>query len=92
MFAHQNSLELDDLLSYANQLGLDCDRFEKDMRSAAVANRVRDDQIDADLMDVHSTPTFFIGGRRHHGPYDALTLIRELDESRPVQHERSETP
>ncbi|MBK4348952.1 Na+/H+ antiporter NhaA [Lacisediminihabitans sp. G11-30] len=84
MFAHQDALELDDLLSYANELGLDADRFEKDMRSAAVANRVRDDQIDADLMDVHSTPTFFIGGRRHHGPYDALTLIREIDESRPA--------
>jgi len=87
MFAHQDSLELDDLLEYAASLGLDCDRFERDMRSAAVANRVRDDQIDADLMDVHSTPTFFIGGRRHHGPYDAVTLIRELDASRPAVFE-----
>ena len=43
-------------------------------------------------MDVHSTPTFFIGGRRHTGPYDAPTLIRELYESGQslgLKHEKS---
>ncbi|MCU1478325.1 MAG: Na+/H+ antiporter NhaA type [Subtercola sp.] len=82
MFAHQDALELDDLLAYAVTLGLDIDRFEEDMRSSEVGNRVRDDVIDAELMDVHSTPTFFVGGKRHFGPYDAATLIRELNESR----------
>ena len=82
MFAHQNALELDDLLAYAVSLDLDIDRFEEDMRSSDVINRVRDDVIDAELMDVHSTPTFFVGGKRHFGPYDAATLIRELNESR----------
>ncbi|RFA19010.1 Na+/H+ antiporter NhaA [Subtercola boreus] len=79
MFAHQNDLELDDLLGYAASLDLDLDRFEEDMRSSEVVNRVRDDAIDAELMDVHSTPTFFIGGKRHVGPYDAPALIRALD-------------
>ncbi|RFA13538.1 Na+/H+ antiporter NhaA [Subtercola boreus] len=81
MFAHQDALELDDLLGYAASLELDLDRFEEDMRSSEVVNRVRDDAIDAELMDVHSTPTFFICGKRHSGPYDAATLIRELYES-----------
>jgi Na+/H+ antiporter NhaA len=82
MFAHQDALELDDLLAYAVSLDLDVDRFEEDMRSSDVVNRVRDDVIDAELMDVHSTPTFFVGSKRHFGPYDAATLIRELNESR----------
>ncbi|PPF87273.1 Na+/H+ antiporter NhaA [Subtercola sp. Z020] len=81
MFAHQDALELDDLLGYAASLELDLDRFEEDMRSSETVNRVRDDAIDAELMDVHSTPTFFICGKRHTGPYDAATLIRELYES-----------
>ncbi|RFA10146.1 Na+/H+ antiporter NhaA [Subtercola boreus] len=81
MFGHQDALELDDLLGYAASLDLDLDRFEEDMRSSEVVSRVRDDAIDAELMDVHSTPTFFICGKRHSGPYDAATLIRELYES-----------
>ncbi|UFS59265.1 Na+/H+ antiporter NhaA [Subtercola endophyticus] len=82
MFAHQDALELDDLLAYAVSLGMDVDRFEEDMRSSEVVNRVRDDVIDAELMDVHSTPTFFVNGKRHRGPYDAASLIRELNASR----------
>ncbi|WP_205107122.1 Na+/H+ antiporter NhaA [Subtercola frigoramans] len=84
MFSHQDELELDDLLAYAATLGLDLNRFEEDMRSADVVNRVRDDAIDAELMDVHSTPTFFICGKRHFGPYDAATLIRELENSKEM--------
>ena len=32
-------------------------------------------------MDLHSTPTFFIGERRHIGPYDSATLIAALEAS-----------
>jgi protein-disulfide isomerase len=38
--------------------------------------------LDAELMDLHSTPTFFINGRRHVGPYDSRTLIRALEAAR----------
>ena len=58
------------------------DRFEADLRSAEVSNRVLDDALDAESMDLHGTPTFFIGHRRHHGPYDTATLIRALEASR----------
>ena len=30
--------------------------------------------LDGEVMDLHATPTFFVGGARHHGPYDATTL------------------
>jgi predicted DsbA family dithiol-disulfide isomerase len=68
-----------DLFRYADELGLDMAAFEQAFRSAAVANRVRDDMIDAETMDVHKTPTFFINGRRHVGRWDSATLIRELE-------------
>jgi len=32
-------------------------------------------------MDLQATPTYFIGNARHHGPYDAVTLIRALEAS-----------
>jgi len=31
------------------------------------------------MMDLHSTPTFFVGDRRHKGPYDSASLIRALE-------------
>ncbi|MCC9145811.1 MULTISPECIES: Na+/H+ antiporter NhaA [unclassified Arthrobacter] len=82
LFEHQDDLLPEDLLAAAESLGLDMDRFEADLRSAKVSNRVLDDALDAESMDLHGTPTFFVGHRRHHGPYDTATLIRALEASR----------
>lgn len=82
LFANQDRLTTDDLCDYARELGLDMDRFTEDLRSPAVVRRVEDDQLDAELMDLHSTPTFFIGDRRHKGPYDSATLIEALENGR----------
>ena len=43
-------------------------------------HRVLDDAQDAELMDLNSTPTFFVNGKRHHGPWDAASLIRALED------------
>jgi len=82
LFAHQDRLTTDDLCEHARDLGLDMDRFADDLRSPAVVRRVEDDMLDAELMDLHSTPTFFIGERRHGGPYDSATLILALEAGR----------
>lgn len=84
LFASQDHLEPDDLCRYAHELGLDVERFIVDLRSPEAARRVEDDRMDAELMDLHSTPTFFIGGKRHLGAYDSGTLIRVLEASREV--------
>ncbi|WP_312182959.1 Na+/H+ antiporter NhaA [Arthrobacter sp.] len=82
LFQDQDHLDPADLLALAEGLGLDIDRFESDLRSADVVNRVRDDALDAEAMDLHSTPTFFVNGVRHRGPYDAAALIRALEATR----------
>ncbi|MBO0811865.1 MAG: Na+/H+ antiporter NhaA [Microlunatus sp.] len=79
MFAHQQSLEEADLIGYAEELGLDLARFAEDFGSSEVLAHIQDDRFDAELMDLHSTPTFFVNGRRHTGPYDSGTLIRALE-------------
>ncbi|MGW4928157.1 Na+/H+ antiporter NhaA [Agromyces sp. NPDC004153] len=84
LFANQDDLTTDDLFEYARRLDLDMERFAADLRSPAVIRRVEDDQLDAEMMDLHSTPTFFIGGKRHMGPWDSRTLIRALEASRPA--------
>lgn len=82
LFAHQDNLEWADIYRYADQIGLDVERFDEDLRSPAVVHRVADDAQDAELMDLNSTPTFFIAGARHRGPFDAASLIRALTASR----------
>jgi Na+/H+ antiporter NhaA len=74
MLGHQDALRPDDLTNYAEQLGLDVERFSNDLREHVGASRVADDVDSADLSGVSGTPTFFINGRRHHGAYDIGTL------------------
>ncbi|GAA4064325.1 Na+/H+ antiporter NhaA [Agromyces indicus] len=81
MFANQDALETDDLCRYAAEIGLDVERFLDDLHSPKVVRRVEDDQLDAEVMDLHSTPTFFVGGVRHTGPWDSRSLIRALERS-----------
>ena len=74
LFAHQDTLRPSDLVSYAERLGLDVERFTNDLREQAGAARVAEDVDSADLSGVSGTPTFFINGRRHYGAYDIATL------------------
>ena len=74
LLANQDELRPGDLLRYAEDLGLDLDRFTKDLRTHAGASRVAEDVDSADLSGVSGTPTFFINGRRHYGAYDMATL------------------
>jgi Na+/H+ antiporter NhaA len=78
LLGHQGKLRLDDLEGYADQLGLEVDRFLDEMRRREYVDRVREDVASADESGVTGTPTFFINGRRHHGVYDIGTLTREV--------------
>jgi Na+/H+ antiporter NhaA len=74
LFAHQDALRPKDLMAYAEQLGLDVDRFTNHMQEHVGAVRVADDVDSADMSGVSGTPTFFVNGRRHYGAYDIKTL------------------
>jgi Na+/H+ antiporter NhaA len=74
LLTHQDALRPNDLIGYAEQLGLDVDRFTNDLREHVGAARVAEDVDSADLSGVSGTPTFFINGRRHYGAYDIATL------------------
>jgi Na+/H+ antiporter NhaA len=71
---HQDALGPDDVIGYAEQIGLDVERFANDLSERVGAVRVADDVDSADLSGVSGTPTFFINGSRHYGAYDIATL------------------
>ncbi|MGH2906759.1 MAG: Na+/H+ antiporter NhaA, partial [Solirubrobacterales bacterium] len=74
MIDHQNNIELTDLRRYAEQVGLDLERFWDDLRARKFAEHVAEDVESADESLVTGTPSFFINGRRHEGAYDIDTL------------------
>ena len=74
LLAHQDALRPPDLGRYAQELGLDVDRFNDELRRHAWAGRVAEDVDSADLSSVSGTPTFFVNGVRHQGAYDLETL------------------
>jgi Na+/H+ antiporter NhaA len=74
LFDNQKALRPVDLVRYAQQLGLDIDRFRNELRTREHAGRIARDVESAELSAVSGTPTFFINGQRHHGAYDIDTL------------------
>ena len=73
LLSHQDALQGKISIRYAEQLGLDVERFTDALRQRAGAARVAEDVDSADLSGVSGTPTFFINGRRHYGAYDIET-------------------
>lgn len=62
------------LVERAAALGLDVDRFIKDLHERRHALRVARDIASADDSGAPGTPTFFINGRRYSGPFDSPSL------------------
>ena len=78
MLAGQEALRPADLTLYAERLGLDVERFARDLQDHTGAAHVADDVDSADLSGVSGTPTFFINGQRHRGAYDIDTLSKAV--------------
>ncbi|HVN11548.1 MAG TPA: Na+/H+ antiporter NhaA [Kineosporiaceae bacterium] len=82
LLTRQDHLTGKELVGYAEDLGLDVDRFREDLREHRFAARVAEDVQSAELSGVAGTPTFFINGRRHYGAYDIATLTAAVDAAR----------
>ena len=50
-------------VDYAKQIGLDTDRFMKDINGEKVASRIFQDGKRAHALNVNGTPTFFVNGK-----------------------------
>lgn len=85
LFAHQDELELEDLVGYAAEVGLDVEQFMRDLDDEDLARHVEHDVASAEASGVRGTPTFFIGDTRHVGPYDARSLIAALEATQPAE-------
>ena len=78
LFEHQDALDDRSLLAYAVALGLDADRFARELSDGVHMPRVREDFASGVRSGVNGTPTFFINGWRHDGAADLPTLLAAI--------------
>lgn len=78
LFERQDALEDEDLVVYAAELGLDVERFQLELVGGDYLGRVREDFLSGVRSGVNGTPTFFINGHRHDGPWDVETLAAAI--------------
>ena len=62
IFTNQRDLTEARYLEYAQEMGLDMDRFKKDLASASVKAKVDADAAEAARLGVTGTPGFFVNG------------------------------
>jgi protein-disulfide isomerase len=79
LFEHQDALDQDDILDYADALDLDLTRFSRELADGTYAPKVREDFRTGVRSGVNGTPTFFINGVRFDGDWsDPTTFIAVL--------------
>jgi protein-disulfide isomerase len=78
LFENQPALDDPDLLRHARTLGLDLPRFVSEVAEHVHEPRVREDFMSGVRSGVNGTPTFFVNGIRHDGPWDVDTLSDAL--------------
>lgn len=73
-WGHNPQSQADVFAGYAREIGLDMTRYNSDVASPEVANRVKADATDGENAGVQGTPTFFINGEKYTDSptYDGL--------------------
>lgn len=82
LFSHQQALEDRDLSSYASRVGLDVERFVRDLSENTFLKNIEGD-YNRSLFDEHvtGTPTFYINEVRYSGGTDVESLSAAITEA-----------
>jgi protein-disulfide isomerase len=78
LYEHQQALDDNHLEKYAKIIGLDLERFNKDMENHIHVPRIREDFLSGIQSGVNGTPSFYINGTRYDGSWDFDTLVQIL--------------
>jgi predicted DsbA family dithiol-disulfide isomerase len=79
LFANPRALEDEDLLRYAEELGLDTERFEQCVASGEYRSQVEADSREARSMGIIGTPVFLVNGLLISGARPAEDFYRLID-------------
>jgi NhaA family Na+:H+ antiporter len=88
-YGQEDPLSEKDARGFAQDLGLDMARFERDLESEEIRRRVEDDLAGGKRNGVTGTPTLFIDGQRYDGAWDFYSLLEAMERPVAVQVQRS---
>ncbi len=80
IFGNQRGMSEATYLEYAKEIGLDLDRYQKDLKSSTVQQRIAADTTQASELGVTGTPAFFVNGRFLSGAQPFASFKRVIDE------------
>lgn len=78
LFENQKSLEDENLIAYAESLGIDKEKFAADLENGTYEKKVRAEFLSGIESGVNATPTFFINGVRFDGSWEYDSLLEAL--------------
>lgn len=81
IFTNQSSVTEEVLDSYAGELGLDLELFEKCKKDEQLLKEVEKDLTDGESYGVSGTPSFFINGVMISGAYDFAVFSELIEEA-----------
>ncbi len=79
LFENPNSLAEKDLIKYAEEVGLDVERFTRELQGEAYAASVKKDAQEGARAGVTGTPTFFVNGKVFEGAQPFSVLEAEIN-------------
>jgi protein-disulfide isomerase len=78
LFEHQNALDDSHLLQYAEKLGLDINKFKKEVSGHTYAPLIEESLKSGIDSGVEGTPAFFVNGERYEDSWDLDTFSNFL--------------
>src|SRR5258705_10996169 len=84
LFTHQKALEDRDLIRYAKRVGLDIERFARNLADNVFLPKVQS-AYEQSLFDEHvtGTPTIYLNETRYTGATDVQSLLEAIKQSDP---------
>jgi protein-disulfide isomerase len=88
LYENQPMLDSLHLVMYAEKLGLEGERFVRELEEGIYRERVRGDFLSGVRSGVNGTPAFFIRGVRYDGSWDFPPLVEALESAASIKEVR----
>src|SRR5438445_6715366 len=89
LYEQEPPLTRDDMHEFARSLGLDMERFNRDVEDDGTRRHVEEDIVEGRRNGVTGTPTLFIDGLRYDGAWDFYSMLDALERPVATRVERS---
>ncbi|MHB9035256.1 MAG: DsbA family protein [Armatimonadota bacterium] len=75
----RQGLDEGSIVNYAEEIGLDLDRFQIDLGGHAYKQRIQDDVKSGEEAGVKNTPTFFMNGMKYDGELTEEKMLEAIE-------------